>query len=178
MRTFLLMVLVALVSSIATCSFCDIKETDVVLVDSLTSADIREAENAVRRAGIVNEINEGQPWTGSEHSYRGVGGKAMIGFTATWREPATHSGTWRSIHCRGSRIHEYRKEFRGFRKLTVYVDGGRVFAVVPSAPDEDEPPLGQSGVTWFKVYNASNGWLVYFGPPIFPILCPSGLYDG
>jgi len=171
------MVLVAFVSSVASCTFCDIKETDVVIVDSLTPSVIRETENTVRRAGIVNEINGGQAWRGTEHSYRGVGGKAMVGFRASWKEPVTHSGPWRSVHCRGSRIHEYRKEFGGFSELSLVVDGGQVAAIVPSAPDEDEPPLRQGPVPWYKVYNASNGWLVYAGPP-FPVLCPRGMREG
>ena len=172
------MALVALVSSMATCTFCDIRETDVVLVDSLTPAKIRTTENVVRRAGIVNEINGGQPWTGSEHHYSGVGGQAMVRFEARWKEPVTYSGPWRSVHCRGSRIHEYQKEFGNFRELTIYVNSGRVAAIVPPVPDEGEPPQYQGPVAWLKIYNASNGWLIYFGPPIFPVLCPGGMSEG
>ncbi|MDE2938269.1 MAG: hypothetical protein OXR67_05040 [Chloroflexota bacterium] len=72
------MVLLAFVSSVASCTLNDIKETDVVLVLSFAPANFEEAEIAIRRTGNVNEISGGQLWTGTEGGCRDAAERAMV----------------------------------------------------------------------------------------------------
>ncbi len=177
--------MVAILASAATytCgSFKASSNPQVVFIErqEVTEADKREIENVVRRSGFVNKINGGQAWEASRFTEAGAGGRRLVRFQARWSDPVTHSGQWRILQCRGTRLVEARQRFDNIRWVSLVMDGNEIYSHSISAPSEGEEgakPIGMIG--WAKVYNTKNDIIVYRGPlpGWFPVCPPGTSYD-